>query len=288
MDRRSFLAAGAALPTVVALGSQVNLRADEVSTKGAEKLGWKLALQTWTNNKKSLFESLELCKRLGVKYAECYPGQALEAGKKPGFGPGMSEAEIERTLAKAKDCGVTILHAGVMGLPGKIEEARKIFTWAKKIGLTIINSEPDPKDLAVIDQAAGEAGLKVGIHDHPKPSRYWDPEYVISLVKDLKHVGMCADVGHWVRSGLSPKDVLTKHGKHVVSSHFKDMAKGGGPNGYHDVVWTTGMGDVPGMLKALKDAKFQGVFSIEFEWEWKEETLAGCVKNFHKTADELA
>jgi len=288
MDRRSFLAAGIALPAVAAIGSRTHLLAEDVTTKGADKLGWKLALQTWTNNKKSLFDSLELCKKLGVKYAECYPGQVLETGKKPAFGPGMSQAEIDATLAKAKECGVTIIHAGVMGIPGKMEEAVKLFTWAKKIGLTVINSEPDPKDLPVIDKAAVETDMKVGIHDHPKPSRYWDPEYVISLVKDLQNVGMCADVGHWVRSGLNPTEILKKHADQVVSSHFKDMAKGAGPNGYHDVIWTTGMGDVKGMLTALKNGDFKGVFSIEFEWEWKEETLAACVRNFHKTADELA
>ena len=288
MDRRSFLAAGVALPAAAAVGSRTNLFAEDVVGKGADKLGWKLALQTWTNNKKSLFDSLELCKKLGVKYAECYPGQVLETGKKPAFGPGMSQAEIDATLAKAKECGVTIIHAGVMGIPGKMDEAVKLFNWAKKIGLTVINSEPDPKDLAVIDKAAVETGMKVGIHDHPKPSRYWDPEYVISLVKDLQNVGMCADVGHWVRSGLNPTEILKTQGEQVVSSHFKDMAKGAGPNGYHDVIWTTGMGDVKGMLTALKAAKFKGVFSIEFEWEWKDETLAACVKNFHKTADELA
>ena len=101
----------------------------------------------------------------------------------------------------------------------------RCFDWAKKIGITTIVSEPDPKALPMIDKLAGEYGIKVAIHDHPKPSRYWDPEYTYGLIRDLKNVGFCADVGHWKRSGLDPVDVLNKYGEKVFSSHFKDLVQ---------------------------------------------------------------
>ncbi len=101
-----------------------------------------------------------------------------------------------------------------------------MFEWAKKIGISTLVSEPDPKDLPKIDKLAGEYNIKVAIHDHPKPSRYWDPAYVYELTKDLKNVGYCADVGHWKRSGLDPVECLKKYGDKVVSLHFKDLSAG--------------------------------------------------------------
>jgi len=80
----------------------------------------------------------------------------------------------------------------------------------------------------MIDKLAGEYDIKVAIHDHPKPSRYWDPEFTYDLIKDLKHIGFCADVGHWKRSGLEPVAVLEKYGEKVFSLHFKDLVKDGG------------------------------------------------------------
>src|SRR5208283_2487865 len=101
---------------------------------------------------------------------------------------------------------------GVIAIPGDEAGARKFFDWVKKMGITTVIAEPDPKNLPMIDQLAGEYGVNIGIHDHPKPSRYWDPEYTYSQIKDLKHVGYTADVGHWKRSGLDPVEVLQVHG----------------------------------------------------------------------------
>ena len=178
--------------------------AAEPDTKGAEKLGWKLALQSWTTNKMTLVQSLDVCKKLGIKYIEVYPGQSLSPDDKSKFDPKMTDAQIKMILDKAKASGVQIIDCGVIGIPAKEEEARKVFDWAKKVGITILVSEPDPKALPMIDKLAGEFGIKVAIHDHPKPSKYWDPEFVYANTKDLKHVSFCADVGHWKRSGLEP------------------------------------------------------------------------------------
>ncbi|CAN5416661.1 hypothetical protein BH11PLA2_BH11PLA2_27440 [soil metagenome] len=264
-------------------------------TSGAEKLGWKLALQSWTGNymlkdgkkvKLSLFESIDVANKLGLKFIEVYPGQELSPTDKAKFGPGMTEEQMKTTLAKAKDAGLTIIDCGVIGIPAKEDEARKLFTWAKKMGITTIVSEPDPTALKMIDKVAGEFDIKVAIHDHPKPSKYWDPEYTNGLCRELKNVGLCADVGHWKRSGLEPTQVLNTYGEKVFSSHFKDLV----PNGKNmkDVVWGTGESKAADMLKALKAKNFKGPIAIEFETEWELSTLQKCVDFFHAEANKLA
>src|SRR3984893_15448517 len=115
-------------------------------------------------------------------------------------------------LAVTKAADVKFMDTGVIDISIREKEARKLFDWAKKVGISEIVSEPDPRALPMIDKLAGEYGIKVAIHDHPKPTRYWDPERTYELIKDLKYIGLCADVGHWKRSGLDPVAVLEKYG----------------------------------------------------------------------------
>jgi len=257
-------------------------------TSGADKLGWKLALQCWTNNKESVVQSIELAQKIGVKYLECYPGQAISPDDKGKFGPEMTDAQIETVLKKCKDCNVQLINCGVIGIPGKEEDAKKFFAWAKKVGISTIVSEPAKNSLPMIDKVAGEAGIKVAIHDHPKPSQYWNPDELGELVKDLKNVGFCADVGHWRRSGLDPLDCVKKHADKFVSLHFKDVVPTDDKKGWHDTVWGTGDSKAADMLAVLKQKGFKGSFSIEYEYKWDVPTLQKCVEFFNSEANKLA
>lgn len=277
---------------ILAVTAVLPLRAEPSKSAGAEKLGWKLTLQAWTANfgpkPSTVFEAIDIANSLGIKYIELYPNQAIGGDDKGKFGPDMSEEQIKKVLEKAKASDVAIIDTGVIGINGKEEVARKLFEWAKKVGITIIVSEPDPKDLPMIDKLAGEFGMKVAIHDHPKPSRYWDPEYTYGLIRDLKNVGFCADVGHWKRSGLEPVDVLTKYGEKVISSHFKDLVPTADGKKFGDVPWGEGNSKAAEMLAALKAKGFKGPIALEYESKWDLPKLQKCVDFFNKEADKLA
>ncbi|HEX3997382.1 MAG TPA: sugar phosphate isomerase/epimerase [Pirellulales bacterium] len=262
--------------------------ADAPDTSGAQKLGWELTLQSWTTHG-TVEKSIDYAKQLGLHYIEIYPGQALTKEGGPKWGPEMTDAQIKQMLKIAKAADVKIIDTGVIGISSQEDQARKLFDWAKKLGITEIVSEPEPRALPMIDKLAGEYHIKVAIHDHPKPSRYWDPEYTYDLIKDLKHIGFCADVGHWRRSGLEPAVVLEKYGQKVYSLHFKDLVPDG-PNshGWHDVPWGTGQSKAAEMLRILKEKGFRGPIAIEYEYTWDVPTLQKCVDWFYAEADKLA
>lgn len=255
-------------------------------SSGADKIGFQLILQSWTTNSYSVVQSIDYAKKLGLHAIEIFPGQKLGGKTGGSWGPEMTDEQIKEMLDVAKAADVKIIDTGVIGISSNEGEARKLFDWAKKIGITEIVSEPEPKALPMIDKLAGEYGIKVAIHDHPKPSRYWDPEYTYDLIKDLPHIGFCADVGHWKRSGLEPVVVLEKYGEKVFSLHFKDLVKEG--NGYHDVPWGTGESKAAAMLATLKKKGFKGPFAIEYEYKWDVPTLQKCVDFFNEQTAELA
>lgn len=274
-------------------------------TSGAHKLGWKLTLQSWTlqswsspTNQRTVVQSLEVAKKLGLHYIEIFPGQALTEPDGAKWGVEMTDHQIHEMLDAAKAADVKIIDTGVIDIPMEESRARKLFQWAKKLGITEIVSEPNPRALPMIDRLAGEYKIKVAIHDHPKGhSIYWNPDDTYEKIKNLPHVGFCADVGHWKRSGFEPSLVLEKYADKVYSLHFKDLVPNSAPprnfeygdvREWHDVPWGSGESRAADMLRILKEKGFRGPIAIEYESPWQMKTLHECVDWFNAEADKLA
>ena len=131
-----------------------------------------------------------------------------------------SLAPIPRILRQAygpKEAGVKLACYGVVS--GRDEtDWRRIFEFAKAAGIETITSEPDPKHMDMLDKLCEEYAINVAIHNHPKASRYWNPDTVLGAVRGRsKRIGACADTGHWVRSGLDPLECLKKLEGRIVS-----------------------------------------------------------------------
>jgi sugar phosphate isomerase/epimerase len=243
---------------------------------------WRLAVQTWTFNKMTVFDALDTLQKIGVKYVELYPGQKLGGGLAGGFGPEMDSATRDRIKAKLKACGIKLVNFGVTGAKGEAGW-RTLMAFAKDMGIETIVAEPPEKDLEMIDKLCNEYGINVAIHNHPKPSHYWDPSILLNAAKGRStRIGACADTGHWPRSGLDPIQCLKQCEGRIVSLHMKDLKM---PEKY-DMPWGTGDNKAAKMLAELKRQKFRGVFSIEYERTTPElvENVKKCVDFFNTCA----
>ena len=246
----------------------------------AEKLGWRLATQAYTFRGGTFFEAIDKTAAIGVKYIEAYPGQKVSKDIDEKMGPEMKKETIAAVKAKLKEKGVTLVNFGVTGIPGNEADARKLFDWAKVMGLETIVTESTPPFL---DKLCNEYGINAALHNHPNS---WPPEKVLAACEGKsKRMGSCADTGHWMRRNIKPLDAIKMLKGRIVSLHFKDLNEFG--NG-HDVPWGTGKGDVKAVLAELHAQGFKGVFSIEYEHRFTLADLAGCVKFFNDTAKEIA
>jgi len=268
-----------------ALGSSLLPRAFADSQKD-----WKLGMQAYSFNRFTFYEAIDKTKTLGLKYIEAYPGQSLSKEKSDiKFDDNMSSDIRKEVLAKLRESGVKLVNYGVVGLPNDEAECRKVFDFAKDMGIETIVSEPPEDAFDLVDKLCKEYQINVAIHNHPKPSHYWDPNTVLKVCQGRSpRIGACADTGHWMRSGINPVDALKKLKGRIVSLHFKDLNEFGG--GAHDVIWGTGAGDARAMLTELAGQNFKGVFSIEYEYNWLNSMpeIAGCVAFFRKIAAELS
>src|SRR5262249_7874974 len=150
---------------------------------------------------------------------------------------------------------------GVVAIPPEEEGARKVFAFAKAMGIRVINTESD-KSIDMIEKMVKEFDIKVGFHDHPKrPNdesyRMWDPNYILELTKDRDaRIGSCANIGHWVRRGLKPIDCVKILKGRIMSSHIKALDKPL-PSG-KDVHWGQGVSGVPEVLDEFRAQGFEG------------------------------
>ena len=254
----------------------------------AEKLGWKLSVQAWTFRDRTAFEAIDAAHALGLKYMEFSPGQSLSPDQRDAkVGPDLTAAQRDAFRARLAAGGIRAMNFGVVNFSNDEAAARKVFEFAKDMGLQTITCEPaDTAAWNVVEKLSNGFKINAACHNHPKPSHYWNPDTVLEAIKGRSpRIGCCADTGHWPRSGLNPVECLKKYQGHIICLHFKDIAKG------EDRPWGTGDGDAAGMLRELHRQGFKGVISIEYETGSGKELEANCAKCvafFDKTAAEIA
>jgi sugar phosphate isomerase/epimerase len=229
----------------------------------------------------------------GGKAIELYPGQALSPDdKSTKVEPGATDETIQKLRAKAQELGLAIVNFGVVAIPPDEAGARRVFEFAKKLGVPAITIEPSADQIDLIEKLIKEYDIAAGIHCHPKrvlePGyKLWDPNYVHTLIQGRDpRLGVCADVGHWTRSNVDAVAALKMFEGRVISVHLKDIKEAGNPDA-GDLPLGLGVTNVKGILRELRRQKFDGNISIEYERDWAHtvEDIAQCVGYVRGVAD---
>ena len=227
---------------------------------------WKLGVQLWTFSKFDFVTALSKVDSAGVKYVEAYSHQPLGGGMQGNFGPDMTPDEKAKVKQLLQSKGITIVAMGVI-VPKDLAEWKKYFEFGKEFGLSYFTAEPIKTQWGGIDSLAGIYGIKVAIHDHPRPNPYWSPDSVLAAIAGHPNIGDCADVGHWARNGLNPVECLKKLDGHIIGVHLKDITQFDNVNAA-DTVVGTGVLQWPAIFQELKRQHFAGMLSIEHESNW--------------------
>jgi len=251
---------------------------------------WKLGMQAYSFNRFTFYEAIEKTRALGLHFIEAYPGQRLSKDRpNVRFDHNMSSELKQEVLKKLRAAGVKLVNYGVVGLPNDEAQCRAIFNFARDMGIETIVSEPPEDAFDLIERLCEEYKINVAIHNHPKPSHYWNPDTVLKVCRGRsKRIGACADTGHWMRSGVNLVEAIKKLQGRIISLHFKDL-NAFGKRDAHDVPWGTGAANIKAILAELARQGFKGVFSIEYEHNWLNSMpeIAECVSFFDRTAAEL-
>src|SRR5207248_9175434 len=104
-------------------------------------------------------------------------------------------------------------------------------------------------------------------------------------------IGGCLDTGHLIRAAqlgkkLDPAEEVRTMGKRNFGMHLKDHDN----KKKTDVVFGKGALDVPSVIKALREVKFKGMISIEYEANPQDPSpdVKACVEIFKESVKKLA
>ena len=229
---------------------------------------WKLTIEAWTFRNFTLTQTLDKLDSCGVKYLGGHPNQEIGNGIEGNMDyDKMDAAACKKVLDMLHAKGIKMVSYGVI-TPNTESGWVQLFSFAKAMDIPIISVEPREDQIPLVSKLADEYKINVAIHNHPKPSHYWNPDVLLAAIKGASpRVGACADIGHWVRSGLDPIECLKKLEGHIIEFHMKDLNEKGVEEA-HDVPWGTGVSNIAGIMQEMKRQGFKGVVSVEYEYHW--------------------
>lgn len=271
LDRRRFLKATLFGSTALAIvAAPRTLTASVTKPQRAPYDGLKLGLASYTFRKFTLDQAMAMTKQAGAGFIslkdfhlpyKSTPTQRLEA------------------RLKIEAVGLELVSGGVIYMKNNEEEIRGFFEYARDAGMPTIVCSPDIDALDMVEKLAKHYNLRIAIHNHgPGDKKYPSPLDVLRLVKDRDpRMGLCIDVGHTVRLGEDPVEVIHQCIGRLYDFHIKDVTEATAKGKPIEV--GLGVIDIVGVLKTLVELRY--AFHVGLEYEAKEnDPLAGVIESF--------
>jgi sugar phosphate isomerase/epimerase len=199
---------------------------------------------------------------LGLRFMEIYPGHV----------PVASTAEQIRAVRKlCADQDVTPIAYGVHGFHTDHAANQKVFEFARALGVKFLSADPTPDSFDSLDKLVEEHKIGIAIHPHGpsggKLHRWYSAEVIAAAVKNHHPlIGACLDTGHLIRADqlgkkLDPAKQIRVMADRNHGIHLKDHDN----RTKTDVVYGKGALNVVAVIQALRDVRFQGYISVEYE-----------------------
>jgi sugar phosphate isomerase/epimerase len=251
------------------LGGSLRAQSPEQDYSGVKIRKFPVAMQCWTYRRYTFYEAAEKTKALGIKYLQAYPGQVVSPELKDVvFDHNLSDDLTDQIKKRLDDLGLQVLSYGVVDIGRTEASMRRVFDFARKMGIRTIVTEPADEDFPVLDKLVKEYDIDIAIHNHPEPSKYARPETVLARVKGLDgRIGACADTGHWMRGGIRPVEALRLLRGRIIDVHLKDRNEFGTGPKTDDVSFGEGKADIRDILAELTLQDYAGTLTIEYENE---------------------
>lgn len=141
----------------------------------------------------------------------------------------------------------------------------RAFAYAERYGSDVFIGVPNYELTDYVIKKVKETGIKVAIHTHgPDGAPFPNIQKVAEVYKDPSlGIGCCMDLGHSVRMGENIINDIKKYKAWIYDIHIKDESEASKAG----KTWEMGRGvmDFRPIVKVLRQIKYKGVVSLEFE-----------------------
>lgn len=216
---------------------------------------FELGLASYSLRKFDLDQTLEMTKRVGLKYI-AFKDFHLPLDSSP--------EKISEVVEKVRRAGLELYGGGVIYMNSEAE-VHRAFDYAKAAGMKVIIGAPKHELLPLVNQKVQQYNIKVAIHNHgPGDKLYPTPESVYEKIKDLdSRIGLCNDIGHTLRAGVDPSISAERSANRLFDVHIKDVSAANAKG--QTVEIGRGVIDIPMFLRTLVKINYAGVVAFEYE-----------------------
>ena len=144
-------------------------------------------------------------------------------------------------------------------------EVDRAFAYAERYGADVFIGVPNYELTDYMIKKVKDTGIKVAIHTHgPDGAPFPNIQKVAEVYKDPSlGIGCCMDLGHSVRMGEDIVKDIKEYKAWIYDIHIKDESEASKKG----QTWEMGRGvmDFRPIVKVLRQIKYKGVVSLEFE-----------------------
>jgi sugar phosphate isomerase/epimerase len=226
-----------------------------------------VGVQSYTFRNFNLEQALQRIQELGLHYVELYNAH-VPLNSTP--------AQIRSVLQLCRRHEITPIAFGVEGFTNDEAANRRKFEFARALGVRGMSADPSANSFDCLDRLVQEYNINIAIHPHGPAGQnrlhqWYSAEVITNAVRNHHPwIGSCLDTGHLIRAAQAPFNRRLDPAAQVrvmnarnFGVHLKDHNN----QTRRDVVFGRdgGVLDVPAVLRALREVRFQGWISIEYE-----------------------
>jgi hypothetical protein len=205
-------------------------------------LGSKVGLAASTFPDLSLFTTLEHADALNVSYVDASSLQKVNIVIPKNVDYNLQTGEIQAIQQKLLALNIRMTGYDVPAIGQDEDSIRKLFDFAKALGVETIVTNAMPNDLSLLDKIANEYAINVAIPG--------DLDTVLNALKShSSRLGICGDTGTWLQQGVTPLTALSRAKDRLLVVRLGDR-NALGPKG-HAVELGKGVGDLSEFLSKM-------------------------------------
>jgi sugar phosphate isomerase/epimerase len=260
--RRQFLGASAAALGLSAIPAFA--KDDDKDPFG----GFTVGVQSYCYRNFKIERAVEQIRKLGLRHVEF---------SRVHVASNSTEKQIAAVRNLCRDNNITAIAYGVEEFTKDHDANRRIFDFARNLGVRYLSANPTTDSFDSLDKLVAGTKIAIAIHPHGPVTiakkrqlhQWYSAEAIMDAVKKRHRlIGSCLDTGHLIRCAqdpfkrkLDPAAQVRHMGERNFGMHLKDHDN----EKRIDVVFGRGVLDVPAVLRALREVKFAGWISIEYE-----------------------